>query len=61
MSKQRKLQHLCLRAGFGESITEVNKSLDLPLSKKAEQIFQSSSNYTDLTLSSEVKDHQRNN
>jgi len=55
MSNQRKLQHLCLRAGFGESISEINRCLNLPLSKKAEQLFQDSSNYTELNINKELE------
>jgi len=55
MSNQRKLQHLCLRAGFGESISETNRCLTLPVSKKAEQLFQNSTNYTELNLDKELE------
>ena len=55
MSNQRKLQHLCLRAGFGENISEINRCLSFPISKKAEQLFQDSSNYTELNLNKELE------
>jgi len=55
MCNQRKLQHLCLRAGFGENISEINRCLSFPISKKAEQLFQDSSNYTELNLNKELE------
>ncbi len=53
VSNQRKLQHLYLRAGFGASITEINKSLDKPISKSVEELFYNSKTFTDLGLNKE--------
>lgn len=55
MSDQRKLQHLCLRAGFGESFAEMNKPVNFSLSEKTEKIFQESSAFTELKLETNLE------
>ncbi len=49
-SLQRKIQHLYLRSGFGASIKEINKSVQLPLSDTLKEIFSNSENYTEIDL-----------
>lgn len=50
ISNQRKLQHLYLRAGFGASISEINKSLEKPIPVSVEELFSNSKSFTDLAL-----------
>ena len=47
---QRKIQHLYHRAGFGISISELNKLENKSLKEIVNDIFSSSKNYTDLSI-----------
>lgn len=64
ISKQRKLQHLYNRAGFGESISVIKNSEDRSLNKIAEEIFFNSKTYTELSLDktdkNEIEEAEKN-
>src|SRR6185312_654661 len=48
-SKQKKLQHLFLRAGFGETPEYINSKSDKSLSSTVDELFSASKNYEDIT------------
>lgn len=48
-SKQKKIQHLFLRAGFGETPEHINSLLNKSLSSTVDELFVASQNYTDIT------------
>lgn len=50
LSKQRKLQHLFLRAGFGAGINEIQKHLNSSPEKTAEILLNNSLHYAELEL-----------
>ncbi len=49
VSKQKKIQHLFLRAGFGETPERINSLLNTSMSSIVEQLFADSQNYQDMT------------
>jgi len=61
ISNQRKIQHLYLRAGFGESISKINKSLNKTVLKIAQELFDDSVQYTDLNLNTELSYYKNQN
>jgi uncharacterized protein (DUF1800 family) len=48
MHQQRKIQHLYLRAGFGEKMSVIAISKDKPLDLCVDEVFNNSASYTDL-------------
>jgi len=60
ITKQKKIQHLYLRAGFGESISEIKRSQNKSISNLTEELFQSSGAYNELTLEG-ISDIYKNN
>lgn len=50
ISEQTKIQHLYLRAGFGERITNIEKNSEKPLEKLINQLFKDSENFTPLKV-----------
>jgi uncharacterized protein (DUF1800 family) len=47
-SKQKKLQHLFLRAGFGETPEYINSLLDKSISSTVDELFKASKDYQDI-------------
>ncbi len=47
-SKQKKIQHLFLRAGFGETPDRINSLLNTPIPSIVDQLFATSQDYKDI-------------
>ncbi len=61
LTNQRKIQHLIWRAGFGESISGINKILNKPISKVVQDLFDNSAKYTNLSLDSDLNFYRKQN
>ncbi|MEO8666645.1 MAG: DUF1800 domain-containing protein [Ignavibacteria bacterium] len=61
VSHQKKIQHLYLRAGFGESISGINKSLNKSTEEITKELFENSNQFSDLRLNSELISPKKNN
>ncbi|MEZ5013131.1 MAG: DUF1800 domain-containing protein [Chitinophagales bacterium] len=48
VSQENKIQHLYLRAGFGETPANIKQKLNTPVEKLVDQLFESSKNYRNL-------------
>ena len=53
-SKQKKIQHLYLRAGFGASITDIQSFMNESIENNVSNLFRDSISYTELNTGSEL-------